>query len=248
MRLALVTLWILAGSTINGVLYWTFLNTPESTVWTLAASALLGLAMMLIDGFTVTGAIAILATGVSRPGMARAARATPSIIPASLLVLAAWWLTISAEAWVTLRAGQIAAWFIAQFGWSDMSRLFDGIHYIAMWLRWVVALLLAVSLMSGFMAIGARALSQAAWLRRALRPRALVVATAAFVVLVALPWNYFVPWRPASLPATAVEVVFIVTKLSVAAVMFAVAAALIIREASGAVPPPVDPVEAGQAA
>jgi hypothetical protein len=102
--------------------------------------------------------------------------------------------------------------------------------------------------MSGFMAIGARALAQAAWLRRALRPWALLVTTVAFVVLAAVPWNYLVPWRPASLPATAAEMAFIVTKLSVTAVMFAVAAALLIREASGAAPAAVDPVEAAHAA
>jgi hypothetical protein len=41
---------------------------------------------------------------------------------------------------------------------------------------------------------------------------------------------------------------FITVKLSITAVMFAIAIALIIREASGAIPPPRDPHEAAQAA
>src|SRR6185436_2492056 len=53
-RFLLGVLWILIGCVINGSLYWLFLNTPESTVWTLAASAVLGLIIIIIDGLTVT--------------------------------------------------------------------------------------------------------------------------------------------------------------------------------------------------
>ena len=73
-----------------------------------------------------------------------------------------------------MRSGQISAWFIARFGWDDVSWLFTAIRYVAQWLRWVIAALLALSLMAGFVAIGWRALAQAAWIRRALRPRAIV--------------------------------------------------------------------------
>ena len=248
MRFTLAALWILIGSAINGGLYWVFLNTPESTVWTLAASAVLAFVMMMLDGLTVTGAIAILGNGMSRSSLMRAVRAIPSIIPASAIVLVIWWLTLRAETWVTLRNGQINAWFIAQFGWADVSWLFRSVHYLAMWLRWVVAFMLALSLMSGFVAVGARALAQAAWLRRALHPRALIFASLVFIVLIALPWKYVVPFRPASLPATSVEMVFIAGKLLLTAVLFAVAVTLMIREAGGAVPPPPDPREAAQVA
>ena len=72
------------------------------------------------------------------------------------------------------------------------------------------------------------------WLRQALGPRTVIVATVWFVVLIALPWLYLVPWRPQNLPPTALEFAFIVAKLSAAAVLFAVGAALMIFEASKA--------------
>ena len=248
MRLALATLWVLVFCIINGGIYWLFLNTPESTVWALGASAVLGLIMLIFDGLTVTGAMAILANGLSRASVMRAVRAIPSIIPASLIVILVWWITLRAESWVVMREGQINAWFIARFGWGDVSWLFRSVHYGAMWLRWVVALMLALSLMSGFVSVGARAIAQFAWLRRALHPRTLFLSTLWFLVLIALPWKYLVPWRPAGLPPTSVELAFIVSKLSVAAVLFAVGVTLMIREASGAVPPPRDPQAAEQAA
>ena len=96
----------------------------------------------------------------------------------------------------------------------------------------MIAGLLALSLMAGFVAVGWRALAQAAWLRRALRPRAIAAATLWFGGLIALPWIYLVPWRPASLPPTSIEFAFIVAKLSIAAILFAVGAALMIYEAS----------------
>ena len=128
--------------------------------------------------------------------------------------------------------GQINAYFIAQFGWDNVSWLFTTVHYIAVWLRWVLAGLLALSLIAGFVALGWSALGQGAWLRRALRPRTMLVATLWFVTLIALPWIYVVPWRPEQLPASSAEFAFIVAKLSLSAVLFAIGAALIAREAS----------------
>lgn len=248
MRLFLAALWILILGAMTAGIYWVFLSTPESTVWMLIASGVLAVITLACAGFTITGAIAIWGNGASPSTFARAARAIPSILPALVIVLLIWWLTLRAETWIALRSGQINAWFIARFGWDDVSWLFRTAHYAAMWFRWIVAPVLALSLMSGFVAVGARSLAQGAWLRRALRPRALVLCSLLFVVLIALPWKYVVPWRPASLPATSVELVFIAVKLSLAAIVAAIAVALIIREASGAVPPPQDPQQAAQAA
>jgi hypothetical protein len=248
MRFAITTLWILVGAALSGGVYWAFLMTPESTVWTLIGSAILAVVVLMLAGFTITGSIAILWDGWSRATIDRAVRSIPSILPALLIVLFVWWITLRAETWVGLRSGQISAWFIAQFGWADVSWLFRTVRYTAMWFRWIVASMLALSLMTGFVIVGTRAIAQGAWLRRALHPRALVFSTLIFIVLIALPWKYVVPWRPAALPPTSIEMAFITVKLSITAVMFAIAIALIIREASGAVPGPRDPEEAAQAA
>lgn len=244
MRFLFATLWVLIGCVINGALYWVFLNTPESTVWTLTASAVLGLVITIFDGLTVTGAMTILANGVTRASMMRAVRAVPSIIPASIIVLSIWWLTLRAEDWVVMREGQINAWFIARFGWADVTWIYRAVHYVALWVRWIVALMLALSLIAGFVSVGARAMAQLAWLRRALHPRALLLSSLYFIVLIALPWKYIVPWRPAGLPPTSIEFVFIAAKLSIVAIMFAVAVVLMIREAAGITPPPPDSKEA----
>jgi len=248
MRFAIATLWILVGAALSGGVYWAFLMTPESTVWTLIGSAILAIVVLMLAGFTITGAIAILGNGLSKTTIDRALRSIPSILPALLIVSIVWWITLRGETWVGMRSGQISAWFIAQFGWADVSWLFRAIRYTAMWFRWIVASMLALSLMTGFVIAGTRAVAQGAWLRRALRPRALIFSTLIFIVLIALPWKYVVPWRPVGLPPTSIEMAFITVKLSITAVMFAIAIALIIREASGAVPPPRDPHDAVQAA
>jgi hypothetical protein len=245
MRLALATLWILAGSALTAGVYWAFLITPESTIWMLLVSAVLALIALALAGLTASGAIAMWWHGASVVSIRRAARSIPGVVPAALIVLLVWWLANRVEIWVAMRSGQINAWFIARFGWDDMSWLFAAIGYAADWFRWVIAALLALSLMAGFVAVGWRALAQAAWFRRALRPRAIATATLWFGGLIALPWLYLVPWRPASLPPTSIEFAFIVAKLSIAAILFAVGAALMAYEASRS---PVSPNDPGAAA
>ena len=232
MRLLLTSLWILSGAALTGGVYWAFLITPESTVWALMLSALLALVALALVGFTAGGAVAMWWHGGSRIAVTHAWRSIPGVLPAALIIWVIWWLAHRAEVWVTTRSGQINAWFIARFGWDDMSWLFSSIGVAADWFRWVLAALLAMSLMAGFVSIGWRALGQPAWLRRAVRPRALAAATLWFGVLIALPWLYLVPWRPENLPPTSIEFAFIVTKLSIAAILFAIGAALIAYEAS----------------
>lgn len=232
MRLALATLWILAGGALAAGAYWGFLITPESTVWTLLISAVLAIITLALVGLTASGAIAMWWHGASPAAVRRAVRSIPGVVPAALVVLVIWWLANRAEVWVTMRSGAINAWFIARFGWDDVSWLFSTIGYLADWFRWVVAALLALSLMAGFVAIGWRSLIEAAWFRRAMRPRAIAGATLWFAVLVALPWIYLLPWRPSGLPPTSIELAFIVVKLSITAVLIALGAALIVYESA----------------
>jgi hypothetical protein len=232
MRLVLATLWILIGGAITAGIYWGFLITPESTIWALMVSALLAVLSLAMIGLTANGAVMIASQGLSLAGIRRAIQSIPAVIPAALIVLLVWWLTTRAETWVALRTGAINAWFIARFGWDDVSWLFTGVRYVAGWFRWVISALLALSLMAGIAAIGWPAIGQVSWLRRALRPRAVAAATLGFVVLVALPWVYLVPWRPENLPPSGAEFAFIVAKLSVSAILFAIGAALVAHQAS----------------
>ncbi len=232
MKLALATIWILVGGAIAGGLYWGFLITPVSTVLALITSALLAIAVVAVLGFVANGTIEIVSRGFSTIGLRRALGAAGSIVPAALIVFVLWWLTSRMELSVAQYSGQISAWFIARFGWDDVSWLFTAIGYTAAWFRWVLGALLALSLMSAILNGGWGEGGRPSWIGRALRPSAVLVATLAFVVLIALPWTYLVPWRPESLPATSVELVFIVAKLSIAAILGAFAVALITRVAS----------------
>lgn len=222
MKLAIVTAWLLVGAALTAGVYWALLNTPDSTILALITSAVLLIAALVSTGVTVNGAILMWSNGPSRSALRRALWRAPAVVPAVLIVVAIWWLVSHAETWVALRSGQINAWFIARFGWDDMSWLFTGIRYGAMWIRWVMAALLAVwvmaTLVHGF--------------KFRLSVMRVALATLWFAVLIALPWAYLVPWRPAWLPPTNVELAFSIVKLAVAAGLLATGAALVIREAS----------------
>jgi hypothetical protein len=240
MRIALATAWILAFGAITGGIYWAFLSTPESTVWTLFLSATLALLAAALSGLTANGAIALLVHGPSATGLRLAIRWIPAIVVAGVVEGLLWWIAGGIDTWVALRTGEINAWFIARFGWDNVSWFFTAVRWFTLWLRWVLCAVMSLSLLAGMMAVGWRAVAQAAWLRRALRPRTLVVATFWFVVLVLVPWAYLAPWRPQWLPATSAELAFIVVKLSLTSALIALGFALIAFEAVRITPPPLD--------
>lgn len=232
MKLIAVTLWVLAGAALTGGAYWAFLITPESTMGTLAVSVLLFLTALFLIATTISGAIVGWRHGISPSHLRSAISGGPAIVPAALVIALVWWLVGGFTDRVTIYSGQINAWFIATLGWADVSWLFAGVRWVALWLKWVVAPMLAVSIMAGIISTGWRALAGAGWIRHALMPTHLGVATLLFAVLVAAPWVYLTPWRPAGLPATSVELAFIVAKLSVTALLMAIGVALIIRQAT----------------
>lgn len=231
MKLLFATVSILVGGALTAATYWGFLNTPESTAAALVLQAVLALLALLLLSLTINAAIASWSIGMSFTGLRRALPHLSSIIPAALLVLLVWWIAGRVDTWVALRTGGINAWFIARFGWDDVSWLFTAVRYFTTWLRWVIGGVLAVSLMAGIAAAGWRALVVPSWLGRGLRPRTIAFATLWFVILVVLPWTYLVPWRPLWIPPTGAEMAFIVSKLSVSAILIATGAALMIYEA-----------------
>ena len=232
MRLVSVTLWILAGAALTGGAYWSFLVTPESTVGALAASSLLIITAAFLAAVTVGGAILGWRDGLSASHLRTTIAGVPAAVPGALVVFAVWWLVGRATDSVTIYSGQINAWFIASFGWDDVSWLFTGIAWFSVWLKWVVAPMLALSLMASVLVAGWRTLTGMRWVTRALAPLSLGIATIAFGVLIAAPWTYLTPWRPEGLPATSIELAFIIAKLSVTALLMASGLALIIRQAT----------------
>lgn len=222
MRLALVTAWILVGTALTAGVYWAVLNTPESTILAVITSVVLLLAALVLLGVTVNGAILMWSNGPSQSALRHALWRAPAVIPALLIVIAIWWLVSHAETWVALRNGPINAWFIARFGWDDMSWLFTGLRYGALWMRWVIAALLAVWVMATLVH----------GVKFRLSVTRVALATLWFALLIALPWAYLVPWRPSWVPPTSMELAFSIVKLAVAAGLLAAGAALVIREAS----------------
>lgn len=232
MRLVTITLWILVGAALTGGVYWAFLITPESTIWSLAASALLLLSAGFLLALTVSGALLGWQRGVSSSLFRAAAAGVPASIPAALIAGLIWWAVGAATGRVTIYSGPINAWFIAAVGWDDVSWLFTGISWLAVWLRWVVAPMLALALMAAVLYGGWREIARAAWIKRAISPMPLATATLLFAALVAAPWSYLAPWRPGGLPATSVELAFVIGKLAVTALLMATGVALIIRQAT----------------
>ena len=153
-RLAAVTVWILAGGALTGGVYWAFLITPESTVGALLLSALLAVIALVLLAITVNGAVAAWSMGPSRESFKTSITGTPTIVPAVAIVGVVWWLTGRVTTWVTAHSGEINAWFIAQFGWDDISALFTGITWGANWIRWVVGPLLSLSLIASLLVGG----------------------------------------------------------------------------------------------
>lgn len=241
MKLVIVTAWILFGAAATAGAYWGFLNTPESSALALALSAGLVALTMVLLSITINGAIALWVNGPSSMALRRSLTRVPAVFPALLVFAVFWWLAYRVDTWVALRSGEINAWFIATLGWGDVAWFFTAVRCFTTWLRWVVGGLLAISLMAGVAAAGWRAAARLQWLRRGVRLRSLAAATLWFATLIVLPWIYLVPWRPGWVPPSAAELAFIAAKLSIAAVLMAAGAALMIYEVTRLAWTPIDP-------
>lgn len=227
-RLAGVTTWLVLGQAAVGALYWVFLNTPESNALMLAASALLVGAMTLAAGIAVGAAIRTSASA----DLARAVQGAPWIVVAAVPLAAVWWGVGRADQWIAAHSGEIAAWFIATMGLSDVSWLMRGLAWLSLWLRAIVAPLLAVSLFAALLGVGRFALGRTGWIRQALRWRTLVAATIAYALLIALPMRAAY-WRPTGLPPTWVEPALAGVRLLVIGLVASVGAALIVMAVVG---------------
>lgn len=229
MAIALTVAWLLAGAGLAAGAFWGLLVTPESSVPSLLLSAVLVLALLAIVGVTINGAVLASLQGWSARVVAAAIRHLPMAILPLLLVAAAWWIAGRAQGWVDAHAGEISAWFIATLGWSDVTPLFTTVQWMTAWARWVAAPFVAIAWLAHLLGSGWQ--PSRSLLARALGPTRLALATLVAAALVWAPWRYVVPWKPRGLPPTAVEVVFVATKLGVVALVAATGVALIVRVA-----------------
>jgi hypothetical protein len=230
-----VAVWLAVGTSMVALLYWAFLQTPESNALTLATSAGLLVALVFATGVFANAAV-LLAAGL--PLTAAGRRAAGGVLWFAIAVMPfvlAWWIVGRADAWVALHSGSINAWLIARMGWADAEWLFRAIVWTSRWLLWVVAPLASIALLASLLH-NRRALHGGTWIRRAWHWRTVMIASGVFVLLVALPWQ-LVYWRP-DLPPTWVQPVVAGLRLGTVAVSWLLAGALVIVLAVRSLPAP----------
>jgi hypothetical protein len=232
-RLAATTAWMLAGTTAFAAAFWAFLNTPESTVFTLALSLVLLAMMYAVVALSWSGALVGWSHGWSAGTARRALGGIARFLPPALMVAAVWWMVGLGLDWLTAHSGEISAWFIASFNWSDVRWLLRGVGYFGEWLRQLVVPFAALVWLGHLLTNGWRPLFDRACLTYALSPMRLLLATLIAGATLFLPLRYGVYWVPQGLPANWVEPAFALLKFGAIALVGAIGASLIARLAAG---------------
>jgi hypothetical protein len=217
-----------AGSALTAALYWAFLNTPESNVLMLGVSVLLVLTIVIIVAITVNAAILVARGASTRDALAAGARGAGWFVIAVTPLVLAWIAIGRFDRWVIEHNGEIHAWFIARFGWADISRLMQFEMWVSRWLRWAVLPVTALSLLTALLTLASS--GREGWLRRAWHWRTLLVTTLVFVLLFALPWQ-LTNWRP-SLPPTWVTPAVAAVRLGIALVLGFAGATVLVATAA----------------
>ncbi|MCC7035444.1 MAG: hypothetical protein IT179_21700 [Acidobacteria bacterium] len=228
-RLAGSTAWMLAGGAAFGATFWAFLNTPESTIFTLALSLVLVLAMYAVMAVTWSGAVLGWAHGWSGTTARRALAGLPRVLPPLLLVGLAWWLVGRGLEWIDAHAGEISAWFIATLDSPDVRWLLNGAGYVGEWVRRLAIPFAGLAWLGHLLLRGWHPLFDRACLAHAFSPVRLLLATLIAGATIHAPVRYGLYWVPPGLPATWVEPAFATLKFGAIAVIGAVGASLIAR-------------------
>ncbi len=211
-RLIAVTAWLASGHAVLAGLYWLLLAIPESNVAMLAASALSVVGLAVLFGWTeAVGLLAWQADSEPRELPRRAIGKVPGVWLAAALFLLVWYvLGAAGNQWVGHR-GEIDAWLMSQFGWTNTG----GLHVAFRWLLVFVQFLglsLSVALASAFAAGGFGALRHARWPSDALSLRRLLKVAGVIVVFLWLP-SRAANWHPGWLAPNWQETTFVVLKL-----------------------------------
>jgi hypothetical protein len=224
-RLSFVTAWLLVGSGIVAGLFWAFLNTPESNTLMLVLSAVLVVLMVVLSGLVITAAVLLGRGDALLPSIMTGARRIAWVMLIAIPVVLMTWAILRGDRWVAEKSGEISAWFIARFGWSDVSALFRAENYLSNWLRWVFLPITALTALASVLAGGS--LSPRAWLRTAWHWRTLLIATLSYVVFIFLPWQAAF-LRQDNLPATWVQPTLAGFRLGFIGVLMALGLAIMV--------------------
>lgn len=229
-RLAATTGWMLAGAALFAAAFWAFVNTPESTVFTLGLSFLLALAMYAVLAVTWSGAMLGWSLGWSRATAFRALDGIPGAVLPALLIGLCWWAVGLGLDWMTAHAGEISAWFIASLNWSDVRGPLEGVRYLGEWVRQILVPFAGLAWL-GHLLNGRRPFFGFSWLARALSPARLLGVTMIAGATIYAPLRFGLYWVPQGLPATWVEPAFAAAKFGAMALAGAIGASLIARVA-----------------
>ncbi len=225
--LTAATLWVLSGLVIGGGLFWAFLNTPESTIFTLALSLMLVLLLYAVAAVTTSGLVLGWSRGWTRTSLARSASGLGLFVLPLTLTMLSWWLTGRVFDWLNAHEGQISAWFIARLNWSDVGWLLNGVRYVGQAIRWIVVPFVALVWLAHLLRHGARPIFTRATLTRAAAPHRLALAGAVAALTIWLPLRYALYWMPSGLPPTWMEPAVAAMKFGAMAVIAALGLGLI---------------------
>jgi hypothetical protein len=179
-------------------------------------------------------AIILRALGESRrDSLADGARGAYWFALSALVGAALVGAVIEGDRWVALHSGEISAWFIATFNWSDVTVLFRLESWLSLWLRWVAIPAAMLAAAASLLQNGVKALGCSRWLRAAWRWQTLAVATMAFVALIALPWR-FADWQPATARPIWLEPGIAGVRLSLVGLALVLGTAIIVMSAAQA--------------
>jgi hypothetical protein len=202
---------------VLGGIYWGFLNVPESNVLMLIVSALLALLLVTGAGVIDTTGLLMLRSGDDwtwRTALRRSVGALPAFVAALALWLIVGWICGRLLRYHEAHSGELDAWFIATLNWTRIAWLHRTIDWLLHIVQFVIGTSLAITLLATAAAGTLADAVHPRWMRRALSPVQLLIVAVAFYGLIYLPWQA-VYWRPASLPATTLEVAFALAKLTI---------------------------------
>jgi hypothetical protein len=208
-----IVAWLLAGHALLAALFWGLIHVPDANVTMLALSAVIVALLLAVATVVEVTAAAWLTPGTPfRSAVHAGVRGLPALLAALLVWGVAAWAAGRLELWHQAHHGEIDAWLIARAGTTQAAWAHAGIDIAVFVIRWMVGLTLAVAIVHGWLTGGVRGLVRFGWLRRAFSRYQFGLVTLAFVLLIAVPWRA-AHWRPAGLPPTWVEALFVGVKL-----------------------------------